>query len=47
MSGPLILVSMCIYFFVGVEQGIKGNYAGAIMWCSYGMANIGLWMMSK
>lgn len=47
MSGPLILVSMCIYFYVGLEQGIKGNTAGFIMWCSYGLANIGLWMQAK
>lgn len=47
MSGPLILVSMAIYFFVGIEQGLKGNYPGFIMWCSYGTANIGLYWMSK
>lgn len=47
MSGPLILVSMCIYFYVAIEQGLKGNLPGLIMWASYGTANIGLWMMSK
>jgi hypothetical protein len=47
MSGPLILLTMCIYFYVGLEQGFKGNTAGLIMWTSYGAANIGLWMMSK
>jgi hypothetical protein len=47
MSGTLILVTMGIYFYVGVEQGLKGNVAGLVMWVSYGTANIGLWMMSK
>lgn len=47
MSGPLILLSMCIYFYVAFEQGVKGNWPGFIMWGSYGMANIGLWMMAK
>ncbi len=47
MSGPLILLTMAIYFYVGIEQGLKGNAAGFIMWTSYGAANIGLWMMAK
>lgn len=47
MSGPLILISMCIYFYVGIEQGIKGNLAGFLMWNAYGVANIGLWMQAK
>jgi hypothetical protein len=47
MSGPLILVSMIIYFYVGCEQGMKGNYPGFLMWSAYGVANIGLWMQAK
>jgi hypothetical protein len=47
MSGTLILVTMGIYFYVGIEQGFKGNYPGLIMWLSYGAANIGLWMQAK
>lgn len=47
MSGPLILVSMCIYFYVGIEQGLKSNTGGCLMWCAYGVANIGLWMQAK
>lgn len=47
MSGPLILVSMGIYFFVAGEQLAKGNLPGFITWGSYGIANIGLWMMAK
>ena len=47
MSKPLILVTMCIYFYVGAEQGFKGNFAGLILWSSYGVANIGLWLMTE
>ena len=47
MSGPLILLTMCIYFYVGLEQGLKGNYPGLVMWVSYGTANAGLYWMSK
>ena len=47
MSKPLILVTMCIYFYVGAEQGLKGNFAGLILWSSYGVANIGLWLMTE
>lgn len=47
MSRPLILVTMCIYFYVGGEQLAKGNVPGAVMWFSYGCANIGLWMMTQ
>lgn len=47
MSGPLILVCMGIYFFVGLDQLSKGNMGAALMWTSYGCANIGLWMTTK
>lgn len=47
MSGPLILISMSIYFCVGIDQGLKGNIGGAIMWTAYGVANWGLWLNAK
>lgn len=47
MSGPLILITMVIYFFVAGEQLAKGNAAGCIIWGSYGVANFGLWMLCK
>lgn len=47
MSGPLILVSMFIYFYVAGEQLVKGNWPGFLTWGAYGVANIGLWMMAK
>ena len=47
VSGPLILVCMAIYACVGVDQFLKGNVGGAVMWLSYSTANIGLWMQAK
>lgn len=47
MSGPLILITMGIYFFVAAEQLAKGNVPGFITWGAYAVANIGMWMMSK
>ena len=47
MSSPLILGVMCVYFLVGIDQGLKGNPGGLIMWSAYGVANLGLWMQSK
>jgi hypothetical protein len=47
MSQPLILVVMCIYFYVAAEQLLKGNVAGFLIWSAYGIANIGLAMQTK
>jgi hypothetical protein len=47
MSKPLILLTMCCYFWVGIEQGLKGNFAGLILWSSYGVANIGMYLMTE
>ena len=47
MSGPLILVCMAIYFCCAIDQLWKGQYGAALMWASYGTANIGLWLNSK
>jgi len=38
---------MAIYACVGVDQFLKGNVGGAVMWLSYSTANIGLWMQAK
>ena len=32
------------YFIVGVQQMMKGNTAGAIMWLGYAFSQIGLFM---
>lgn len=47
MSGPLILTTMLIYFFVAGEQLARGNVPGFIIWGAYGVANIGFYMMAK
>jgi hypothetical protein len=47
VSGPLILVCMAIYFTVCVDQLRKGDPWAALMWASYGTANIALFMKAK
>lgn len=47
MSGPLILVTMFIYFYVAAEQLAKGNLPMFVVWGSYGLANVGFWMSIK
>lgn len=42
MSRPLILVVMVIYGYVAVEQLVRGNVPGFVLWASYATANIGL-----
>lgn len=44
MSGWLILVTMCIYFYVAGEQTVKGNVPMAVTYFFYACSNIGLWM---
>ena len=47
MSKPLIIVVMCIYAFVAGEQLTRGQYAAALMWGAYSVANLGLFWMTK
>jgi len=47
VSGPLIILTGCIYVCVSIEQYVRGNIAGAITWGAYAVSNIGLWMMAK
>lgn len=42
MSRPLILLVMCIYGYVAVEQLARGNTPGFILWAAYAVANLGL-----
>jgi hypothetical protein len=46
MSKPLILVVMLIYAYVACEQAARGNWAGAVVWGAYAVANIGMWMLA-
>jgi len=47
MSRPLILLVMCIYGYVAVEQLLKRNYPGFVLWAAYAVANIGLALQTK
>ena len=47
MSGPLIMVTGLIYFYVAVEQLAKGSVPMAIVFGAYAVANIGLYLGVK
>jgi hypothetical protein len=47
MSGPLIIVTGCIYAYVAWEQLMKGNDGMALAYMGYSVSNIGLWMAVK
>jgi hypothetical protein len=46
MSSWLIIVNGGIYFYISVEQALKGNIPMAITYLSYSTANIGLYCMA-
>jgi hypothetical protein len=46
MSGWLIVLTGCIYSYVAMEQGIKGNYSLCIMYTGYSFANIGAYLIA-
>lgn len=48
MSANLILFTMLIYFYIGIEQWWQYNNAGmGITYLAYGVANIGLYMVAS
>lgn len=47
MSGWLVILIGIVYFYISIEQLIKGNVPMAVTYASYSTANIGLWMMIK
>jgi hypothetical protein len=46
MSRPIIVLVGLVYAYVAVDIGIKGNLGMAILYGSYSLSNIGLWMMA-
>jgi hypothetical protein len=44
MSVNLLILTTAIYFYVGIEQFLKGNTPMAITFTAYAFANIGLIM---
>lgn len=47
MSAWLIGLSGCMYLYVAVEQGCKGNFGMFITYLGYAFANIGLYMLAS
>lgn len=47
MSSYLIAFVTCVYAFIAVEQYLKGNVPGFIIWAGYSFANWGLMLSAK
>ena len=47
MSGPLIALTGVFYFWVAIEQVVKGNAPMAVTFGAYALANVGLFMGVK
>lgn len=47
MSAWLIAFTGCVYFYVALEQGYKGNIGMLIAYIGYAFANIGLYMLAS
>jgi len=46
MSANLIIVVAIIYFYVAVEQALKGNIPMLVTFGAYAISNIGLYLMA-
>ena len=47
MSAWLIVVTGLIYFYIAIEQGLKGNLAMFIIYLGYASSNVGLYKVAK
>lgn len=47
MSGWLIAFTGCVYAYVSIEQGLKGNMGLMIAYAGYAFANIGLYLLAS
>lgn len=47
MSAWLIAFTGCVYAYVAIEQGYKGNIGMLIAYTGYSFANIGLYMLAS
>ena len=47
MSGWLIALTGCIYFYVSLEQIYRGNTGMSIAYLGYAFSNIGLYMLAS
>jgi hypothetical protein len=47
MSGWLIILTGCIYAYIALEQGFKGNFSLMVVYGGYSVSNIGLYWVAK
>lgn len=47
MGASFILITGCIYAYVAIEQGLKGNTGMLIAYIGYAFSNIGLYMLAS
>ena len=46
MSAWLIIVTGLIYTYIGIEQGLKGNVAMAVVYSGYAFSYVGLYILA-
>lgn len=46
MSSTLIAITGCIYLYIGVDQGLRGNMGLSLAYYGYAFSNIGLYLLA-
>jgi len=46
LSAWLIILTGLIYFYISIEQGLKGNMPMAVVYSGYAFSNIGLYILA-
>lgn len=46
MSAWLIAIIGCVYLYISIEQGIKGNMGMAVTYFGYALGNVGLYLLA-
>jgi len=46
MSSWLIILTGAIYFYIAVEQGLRGNVPMAVVYSGYAFSNVGLYILA-
>jgi hypothetical protein len=46
MSAWLIAFTGCIYAYIALEQGFKGNWPMCVVYTGYAIGNVGLYVMA-
>jgi hypothetical protein len=47
MSKILLILVTVAYLGIGVDQGVKQNWPGLLVWAGYALANVGLWLQLR